>query len=212
MRLRAVGQLELYLDRALAWRKKELTTLKFVVAASPPAYQPVMLRAALGLLYAHWEGYVKDSATAYVRHAAEQALELRHLAPHFLTMALQGRIRQLRSAERLVTQMPFVELMRGGLTEESRIPWSRIVKTRANLKAELFRDIVLGLGLDYKPFALKAKPVIDSLVDKRNSIVHGRGSPVAEAEYELLHNEIIKIVDGFTQQLEAAADARSYAA
>jgi MAE_28990/MAE_18760-like HEPN len=212
MSLRSAAQLEIHLDRALAWRKKELTSLKFVVTSAAAAAQPVLLRAALGLLYAHWEGYIKDSASAYVRHAADQALPLRNLTPNFLTMALQGKIRRLRDAERLVAQLPFVELLRGGLADIAKIQWSQVVKTRANLKSVVFREIVVSLGLDFTPFALKAKPVIDVLVDKRNSIVHGRGSPVTETEYDVLHSGVIEMLDEFTRQLELAADKKGYAA
>ena len=44
------------LDRELAWRKRELTTLAFAVADANPV---TALRAGICLLYAHWEGFIK---------------------------------------------------------------------------------------------------------------------------------------------------------
>jgi hypothetical protein len=48
------------------WRVKELSDLKQVIRLSGNSYAPVARKAALALVYAHWEGYVVFVAAAYL--------------------------------------------------------------------------------------------------------------------------------------------------
>ena len=48
------------------WRVKELSDLKQVIRLSGNSYAAVARKAALALVYAHWEGYVVFAAAAYI--------------------------------------------------------------------------------------------------------------------------------------------------
>lgn len=212
MGLRAAGRLQLYLNRQLTWRKKELTSLKFCVAKAQPADQPILLRAAIGLLYAHWEGFIKDSASAYLEHAAAQGLTFAKLRPHLRAIALRRQFLESARSTGLSTRRSFFELLESGLDVQAKFSTRGVIRTRANLKADIFKDIMVGLGLDYAPFILKEKPIIDRLVSLRNAIMHGRGAPVDVVDYFTLHGEIVLLIDEFKSQLEGAAGKRTYAA
>jgi hypothetical protein len=60
MKIRSVLELSEALDEASAWRKKELSTLRILIATRGRAHEQAALRrAAVPILYAHWEGFAK---------------------------------------------------------------------------------------------------------------------------------------------------------
>lgn len=212
MRIRSVGQLEYFLDAQAAWRKKELSTLKFAVESTRPAEQGVMTRAALALLYAHWEGFVKDAGTAYVQLVATQGLNLDQLTEPFLAIAARGRIRQASSSLRPSAHNELVGFFLNGLNSRAQFQWRGAVTTKSNLDFRVLREVLTTLGLEERPYRLKAKPVIDRLVRSRNGIAHGVGVRVDAADYRVLHTEVIGLLEMFRGQISDAASRRSYCA
>jgi hypothetical protein len=80
------------------------------------------------------------------------------------------------------------------------------------LSAAVLEELVASLGLEYAPFELKARPVIDRLLYMRNGIAHGRGHDVSLTEYSELHRETLILIDAFRDQISLAASSRRYAA
>jgi len=210
MRIRSRGQLDCFLDDQASWRKKELTTLKFAVETARPAEQGVMTRAGVALLYAHWEGFVKDAGTAYVQLVARQGLNYEHLAPPFLALAARGRIVEAGKSQRASAHSELVSFFLHGLREQAILHWRGSVRTRSNLDFGVLREILMSLGLDDRPYVLKARPVIDRLVRARNGIAHGVGVRVDSGDYHVLHSEIVALIDIFRDQISDAAVRRQY--
>jgi hypothetical protein len=69
-------------------------------------------------------------------------------------------------------------------------------RTRKSRSTRL-HEIASTLGLDYSPFELKEKSVIDRLATLRNSVAHGRGQPISQTDYNLLHTETIGLLDKY---------------
>ena len=80
------------MDDELAWRKRELTTLKHMVERARSHEKVFLLRAAVCVLYAHWEGFVKAAATSYASFVDAQGLRYRDLAPNFVALGLRAEI------------------------------------------------------------------------------------------------------------------------
>lgn len=212
MKVRTVGQLQQYLSRSLAWRKKELTLMRFCVDTAPAGEHEMLLRAAVTLLYSHWEGYIKDAATAYLRHITLQQPMLDQLKDNFVAVSLRRRIQDAGHAQTTVLHSQLVQLFRSGLKIVAAIPSAGIIRTRANLKSEVLREIIFTLGLDYTPFEVKEKAVVDRLVGLRNAVAHGRGAPVDAATYAVLHSGVIEMLDEMKDQVDVSAGKRAYIA
>jgi len=210
VRIGSLGQLEHFLDKELGWRKRELTSLWFAVAGATETMKRVLCRAAVMLLYAHWEGFVKAAGKAYVQLVARQGLPLAELSPNFIALGVRRRILDAGAARKMAPHIQLVELFVKGLNETARFSWKDSIKTRANLTAKNLRDVLDTLGLDYTPYELKAKPVIDRLVHARNGIAHGNGLPIDEQDYRQLHNGIIELLDTLRSQISDAAARHLY--
>src|SRR5438876_8342953 len=55
-------------DADLLWRRKELSDMKAAIKLADIAAKPALLRALIALMYAHWEGYVRECANRYFEH------------------------------------------------------------------------------------------------------------------------------------------------
>lgn len=210
MKIRTIGQLDIFLDSLSSWRKKELTQLRFAVSTSAGEQQRVFIRAAVTMLYAHWEGFVKDAATGYIQFVALQKLKIGNLTDNFIALALRSQIREAGQSSKTTAHIKLVKLFTTGLSNQSIIRWRQSVRTESNLTGRVLREITDTLGLDFTEYALKIKPVVERLVHVRNNIAHGRGMLVDEAEYVDLHSETISLLDKFKTQISDAASNRGF--
>src|SRR6266513_4573149 len=96
MKLRTADALQDFLDRGLILRRKELTEYKFLLDGSSTRLdrRDALLRGGVTLLYAHWEGYVKNAATAYLDFLSYQRLRYEELATNFLALAARRILRR----------------------------------------------------------------------------------------------------------------------
>jgi hypothetical protein len=210
MTIRTAGQLDWFLDQRLSWRKRELTGLKFATERVPNPHSAVVRRAALALLYAHWEGFIKEAGSAYVELVARQRKTQGELSENFVAVGRRNAIREAGNAHRISPHIALVRLLRTGDGETLNLPWKKVVRTRSNLKFDVLEEVLLTLGLDLAPYRLAAKPVIDALVKRRNGIAHGEGLPVTEEDYQHFHDGVVRLLDTYRDQLSDAAAVRAY--
>jgi hypothetical protein len=218
MGIRTVTQLHDALSEDVSWRKKELINLKLMHDSSREHQAEMLRRAAVALLYAHWEGYVKTAGTAYVEFVAQQGLAYNELASNFIALGMKAQLRRAVESSKAEVLMQVVQFFTTEIGNRAKLNWDRAVQTRANLSAELLRNIIVSLGLDYKPFAVREKSVVELLRERRNGIAHGRYLQVDAGEYVRLHNEIVGheefsgLLEEFRTQIDNAAQLGTFKA
>jgi len=147
MKIRTSQQLDDSLSRDLAWRKKELITLRLLHDGARDHQQELLRRAGVALLYAHWEGFVKSAGTAYVEFVARQNLRYRDLQPNFIAIGAKKHLEQFAASSRGTILCAAGEFFVNQLGDRARLVWETAVETKANLSAQLTRDIIVLLGL-----------------------------------------------------------------
>jgi len=212
MKIRTAQQLDDCLSRDLAWRKKELITLKFLHDKSRDHQQDLLRRAGVALLYAHWEGFVKSAGTAYVEFVARQNLRYRDLQPNFIALGAKKQLQQFAASSRGTILCTAGDFFINQLGNRARLVWETAVETKSNLSAQLTRDILAILGLDYRPFEVHEKTVIERLREWRNGIAHGRYLRVRITDYHELHEKALDLLDELRTQISNAAMGRTYRA
>lgn len=212
MRVRSLTELTQFLDDELAWRKKELTTLKVLLDKSRRQHETVLLlRAAICLLYAHWEGFVKAAATGYLSYVATQGLRYQDLTPNFVALGLWSDISQAGQSNLPTLRTALTTKLISGLAEHARINWEQSIDTGSNLNSKTLNEIMCAVGLDSREYLLK-KPIIDQrLLANRNAIVHGERRPeIGADEYATLNDDIVQLVERFRTDIENAAATNSF--
>ena len=209
--IRTRNMLQHYMQQEFAWRKKELHGLKTLVRANEKTHnRELCLRAAVTLLYAHWEGFVKQIGTYFLEFVARQRLNHNQLSSNFLALCVASLVRNSVDSSKVEASLQVVNFFRVDGNTRSRIRWQSGINTMANLKSDVFRDIVLALGLDYSRFATKEKLLDEKLLGNRNRIAHGQYSLVDFAEYLNLHDEMLGIMQDFYNQVDNSAYTGSF--
>lgn len=70
--LRTLDGFEAHLTEDLKWREAELDTWFRFVRKARQHERSGLLRGGVTLLYAHWEGYIKEAARAYLEHVSRK--------------------------------------------------------------------------------------------------------------------------------------------
>lgn len=211
MNIRTTNQLYDFLSEELAWRKKELTDLKFLIDDhnQSKSKRSVLLRSGVALLYAHWEGFVKAAATAYLEFIAGQRLKNRDLALHILAVSARPTLNNATGANNITAHLQVAQFFIEHSENECKIPYKDAIRT-SNLNYELFQDIGLMLGLDLSLAETSRHLIDERLLKNRNSIAHGEYLPIDQQAYDDLHQEVIKILDLLRNEITNCAIGRKY--
>jgi hypothetical protein len=210
MKIHTAELLDDALSGDLIWRKRELTVLKQMTESASIERQPVLLRAAVALLYAHWEGFIKGGSAAYVEFVALQRLRNRELAPHFLALSARKLLRGAEESTRIGPHLAIVDFFLSRLDDQSILPYKDAIRTEANLSSRVLQEIFAILGLDYTPYVMKAHLIDDALLHSRNTIAHGEFLMVDLERYKQVQEEVVNMLDLFRNQLTNAALLRAF--
>ena len=210
MRIRSLTELSEFLDGELGWRKKELTTLNFTIKRARPHEQTILLRAAICLLYAHWEGFAKNAATAYICFVVSRGLRLRDLAPNFLALGFLSNIQQLEQSRKATLHAQLTDSFERQLSEPFRIDCEKAIDTRSNLNSKVLKEILQYVGIDATHYETK-NPILDErLLRNRNSVSHGQRLEIQSEDYVSLHETMIELIERFRTDVENAATLNKY--
>lgn len=194
-----------------AWRKKELHHLKSLVLQNQKTYlNDLSIRSAVALLYAHWEGFIRGVASAYVEFVSRQQVPCEQLSDSFLAIAVRSLLRDAAESRRIKSHVAVVEFFRKRIADRSNLAFVSAVSTQSNLNSDVLQDIILTIGLEYAPYETKEKLIDERLLRSRNSIAHGQYLTMDTAEYVELHEEIQSLMQLFYNQVDNAARTSAY--
>ena len=212
VRVRTLDQLVERLDEDLAWRKRELTTLKFMLGRLRDHERRLLLRAAVCILYAHWEGFIKIAASSYVSLIAGRGLRYCDLTPNFVALGFQSEIVQAGRSSGFTSHIELAEKFILGLSRNAEINSKSPVENISNLNSKALAEIIRLLGLDKTEYLLKGQFLDQKLLENRNLISHGRRVDIDLEDYYGMHEEIVGLVQTFRNDIENAAVMENFLA
>lgn len=210
--IRTTDQLIDRIARELVWRRKELTDLRALVQEfrNEPLRLRVLIRSAVALLYAHWEGFVKASSSHYLEYVASTRLPYRKLAANFVGLTLRSKFIELSVSEKISSGNVLADFFCTALDRQASVPYKNVVDTRSNLSSTVLQDIIAALGLDVSKFATRFRFIDTNLVNPRNHIAHGEVMDLSVDEYMALHDEVITLIETYRNEIENASVLRRY--
>ena len=136
------------------------------------------------MLYAHWEGYIKQSSKYYLKFVSEHKLKHKQLTLNYKAITLKGLINSCVKDNESFSLSNEVQLLNKLVDkEETKFSVSRnfekdknktIIDTQSNLKPKVFIGICNTLGLNYKAcLEIKENYLSEHLINNRNAIGHG---------------------------------------
>jgi len=188
------------IDNEIAWRKKELSYLKGNVKSNSP-YFKTHLRTGIVLLYAHWEGFVKNACELYLTCIKSLRLKYEELGENFIALSLKKNLTEFEQTNKSTVHCQVVSFLLNNLYERANVPNENVIKTGSNLNSNILKEILTTVGLDYSSYELKKNLIDTVLLKNRNSIAHGEYIELDEVDFNDLHTEIVSMMDDIKNKL-----------
>ena len=210
MKLRTLDAFGQHLDDEFAWRRKELSAIWADVKSAKQHTKEMRLRSGVALLYAHWEGFVKQAAEAFLSYVNLKRLRRDELSLPFLALSLWEEAKDHKNLDEATRYLCIARFFVSELNEKAKLPVEGVAKTGSNLNSVRLKAIVLSMGLDYSPYELKENLLDSELLRWRNSIAHGKALCPAERDFDLLYAEVTDLMRVLKDQLQNAAALQSF--
>jgi hypothetical protein len=208
MKVRSLLEFQDQLDKDLSWRKREFTTLSFLVQTARGHERLILLRSAIALLYSHWEGHIKHCALVYLLYLKHRAPSYKQMTDNFLHMSLGEKFKEGFSIKRYSSQKEISEYISIPCDDKFNINENVVIDTESNLKYEVIFNILSQLGLDTSAFELKEHFINSKLLKCRNAIAHGDrvNEDELQGTYDELEEELLGMIVTFQNLVRNAAE------
>lgn len=187
-------------EKDYAWRISELSNYRsaLLIEQNEKA-QKAKIRAGVALLYAHWEGFIKQVANRYYEFVSFQSHNISELSDSFASIILRAELNTLESSNKIKDHQRVINMIFEGMNKTAYFSSKSPIKT-SNLKFEIFEDVCILLGINPIEFESRYKRKFDrniqltideDLVGQRNSIAHGEYLPISIEEFKKLYDIVV---------------------
>lgn len=209
-KIRTINDLQNVLDNDFSWRIKEIASLKNLVRKSDPMSQKTAVRAAIPLLYGHWEGFIKNASISYLEFVNNRGLTYLELKSCFVVFGVKKKINELITSKNSEVSIASLEFIRSEMNEKANLQIDHAIRTEFNLSSKVFANISCSIGIDISRYEIKFKLIDESLLNRRNHIAHGEFMDIEPHGFRGLADEILLILRSFKTDIENAVTLESY--
>lgn len=206
---RTTAELQEVLDREFAWRFHEIHDVKSLVRGAALPRSNSLIRAGVPLLYAHWEGFVKEVSTRYIVYVVNQGRPFKELRRSLILVGLRRYI-NIMQIEGMNKGESAVDFFFDMLDSKAKINAAKAINTRANLSSTVFEDVAATIGIESQKYKTKYKFLDESLLKRRNEIAHGKPLDVDKEHFGELVAETMELLRMFKNDVENAATLATY--
>jgi hypothetical protein len=126
------------------------------------------------MAYAHWEGFVKEAATAYLAYLARKSVALSQLQANFQALVCRSELLDAASApKRIWPHISVVTRLVDNRETSATVPMNAI-DTESNLNWAVFENLCLVVGISPGRFWSDRRGLIDDMFLTRCEIAHGQ--------------------------------------
>lgn len=211
MKIRTISIFQDELDKGFAWRVKEIAGLKMSVESKAMSLtRSTLIRAGVPLLYAHWEGFVKQASQDYLEYVSNQRLKYNELSSCFVVFGAKKHLSHVVDSRRTAVNIAAVEFFRSCLEQRADLSLSNAINTQSNLKSEVFLDIAMSLGVPLDSYSTYSNFIDESLLARRNAIAHGEYLDLDADAFKGLADEVIKLLRMYKDDLQNQASLGAF--
>lgn len=209
MKIKSASQLLDHLDTDMAWRLKEVSELRSAVSSARGKNVDVHVRAGIAMLYAHWEGFVKGAANAYIAYLSHRGDRNRDLQDCFVALGMKSLIGQMAASGRASTSVAAVAFFRNEQDQRIKLA-NATVSSDSNLNSAVFKNIAEWVGIGWEQYSTRFQLVDETLLATRNGIAHGEYLQIDAARFHSVVDEILEMLRWFKTDIENAVSRQSF--
>lgn len=209
-KIKTISQLQEVLDKEFSWRLKEIASLKIVVKTSDNLSKKTAVRAAIPLLYGHWEGFIKNASTYYLEFVNGQSLKYKDLQTCFVVFGVKRKINDLIGSKNSTVSISTLEFLRDEMNQRANLKIESAIRTEFNLSSKVFENIARSIGLSTSAYEPRYNLIDESLLNRRNHIAHGEYLDVDSEGFRGLADEILFLLRSYKTDIENAVTLEAY--
>ncbi len=212
MKIRTVEELEDKLDRDLSWRKKEILSFKLLIDGNE-TNRKFLLRSAIILLCAHFEGFIKMASNYYVIYITNKNVKYDEIIHTLLAIKLKSKFKQCSETEKYsvhASMLKHIELIKNDKFFLKVSEPSLIISTESNPSSVVLKEILITLGLNSDIFNTKSNYIDYSLLNNRNKIVHGENHEIDYDDFKNVFDIVMKLLDDYKELIVYSAEKQLY--
>ena len=194
----------------MAWRKHELANLSAVLGSVQESQRGVLLRGSICILYAHWEGFIKNAASSYLEFVGRRGIKYQNLSRNFWAIGFRSLLANAGQTKRTSIHLETINAILSSGDRSFRKPPSETIDTASNLNSHVLTEILAVVGFNLEDY-MKHRVLLDErLLRNRNSIAHGDQLSVATDAYIELRDVVVDLMDRFKNDVQNAATTKGY--
>ena len=195
MRINDLNSLQDHIDLEIAWRKKEILWQREQLFNKNDDNK-YLLRAAILILYSHWEGSIKKVGEYYLCYIKCQNLKYEDLNHNFFGILLFQKYKKIGTSK----QFKDFNLCVLELEKEKVYDYYKVIPAESNLKSDVFENILNLIGVSIEKIELDKKLIDEVLLKKRNKIAHGErfdGLDIDAKRFMEISNKVLNTIEIF---------------
>lgn len=192
------------LEKDSSWRKHELSVMRSLIDNARGSAKHSTIRAAVVILYSHWEGHIKRVGKLYINYLNHLALKYNVMSDNNLITGLFSNFNSESQAKNFFSYEKYVEFIMGNRTDDKfNVDCDRVINTKSNLQLDVLCEILAVIGLGNTSFMANKLFIDEKLLKYRNIIAHGEDTRLNEeikldsSSYKELHEKIIELISIF---------------
>lgn len=190
----------------MEWRLLELKEYENIIinldsATNYEAQTKIILRSALPIIYAHWEGFIVSSLKTTLKYLNDLNLNNKEYCFTYLTTAYEGTLNSLDDSNEFNKRKKHLTNL--CVEFDNKVKFSLKVDTKSNLNFKVLSGICQKTKLDITNFN-DYKTDINKLLEIRNSIAHGENAHVFSkySDIELYIDLLENLMLNFKSEIE----------
>ncbi|MEI8612076.1 MAE_28990/MAE_18760 family HEPN-like nuclease [Enterovibrio sp. Hal110] len=208
MKIRSKTELLEAIQQDKVWRFKELINLRGAIQCSRKSNKNILLRSGVLLLYAHWEGFVKNSCQYYFRYLNHKSIKYSELTLNYRALGIPYQFESnnfpSNNFSAFYKAADFIKNPQNhGIF---RVDVDKI-STQSNLNTEVMIGLLNMIGLDSQFITNHHHHIDERLLKYRNAIAHGENTSfstdydITEVSFSDLYERIKALIDEFESRL-----------
>lgn len=173
MKVTCFDDLDEHLENDFTWRVKEISSITTSAQLAETKDKPAVMRSAIPMFYAHWEGYIKSSSDKYLEYISSKRIKYKHLHANLFYLCSEGLLREAGDSS-VKRKIEILWDIISSTEKTNKHRHNTKIKTKSNLRWEVLEEICTILGLDAAVFDNEEEYINKKLCDRRNFIAHGQ--------------------------------------
>lgn len=203
-----VTTLQILLDDDLVWRRKEISDLITMAQSGRVGEQRSARRASIPMLYAHWEGYTKNSFTRYFELVSFKRKRFDELSENFTYLSSKSELSSISSSSPEIAIAKLAHVFAKGSVVNTD-PMRKHVQTKSNLRWNVLRDLYTIAGISMPTMDLETEINV-ALCDARNAIAHGESAAPELDAIKQIRDQVFGMLDAIKNSLVTASANETY--